>query len=523
MNCKDVLERIDEYLDGSMPSSAAGLLEKHATACASCRPHIAELSSLRQRLRELSTVTPPEATLERLLSKAVSSPVAQGAALQPASPPRPATMTAAQSYSILCVDDEPQIVKGLARQLGRHYRVLTATSGADALRILERNDALALVISDMRMARMDGAQFLARARRLAPEATRLLLTGHADAEAAARAVNEGGIHRLLMKPCKPDVLKAAVDQGVEQYRAARLTRDALLRQLEATLDSPDVWHKPADQQGLEGKGPSLMDEGQLIAELPEAIHRDALELRYQPIVDVRRCELIAFEALPAWNHPDFGLLPPVRLLPLAAESACLLDFDTWVLQRACREAGQLRQYGARVAINLSAQTLERRGFTSHLKQALLSNGLAPHEMELQLPDSVFRQDAAAVAPLLQELRSRGYRIALDDPGACFASLSAWERLPVDTLKIACSRVGDDPGRASVIAPALSLGKGLGLDVVAAAVDSRIALGSMLDCGAAILQGAALAAPLAISAIAAWFDAFQSGIASETTSPIAAGC
>src|SRR6185436_19833430 len=94
---------------------------------------------------------------------------------------------------VLCVDDEPNVLEGLALNLRRRYDVLTATSGAAGLQILERERATAVVVSDMRMPNMDGAAFLAKARAALPEAVRLLLTGEADLNSAISAVNDGQI------------------------------------------------------------------------------------------------------------------------------------------------------------------------------------------------------------------------------------------------------------------------------------------------------------------------------------------
>jgi CheY-like chemotaxis protein len=126
--------------------------------------------------------------------------------------------------SILCVDDEPNVVSGLAMQLRRDYEVVGASSGAEGLaRLRERaggpeERAFAAVVSDMRMPEMDGARFLAEARVVAPDATRILLTGYSEFEAAIRAVNEGGLFRFLLKPCPPDELRVALRDAVEQHR-----------------------------------------------------------------------------------------------------------------------------------------------------------------------------------------------------------------------------------------------------------------------------------------------------------------
>ena len=130
---------------------------------------------------------------------------------------------------ILCVDDEVRVTEGLAMLLRREFDVHIATSGEQALQKLREVRGLAVVISDMRMPNMDGARFLQEMVKRCPDATRILLTGHAELEAAKRAVNEGQIFRFLTKPCPPDELRAAIEAGVAQNRLVTAER-AVLRE-----------------------------------------------------------------------------------------------------------------------------------------------------------------------------------------------------------------------------------------------------------------------------------------------------
>lgn len=136
-------------------------------------------------------------------------------------------MSTEKTARILCVDDEPQILSGLEIHLRRFCNTVTATSAAEGLDILQSASPFAVVISDMRMPGMDGAAFLAKVRDCAPDSTRLLLTGFADVDAAAAAVNEGGIFRFLTKPCAPATLRTAVEAAIKQYRLVIAERELL--------------------------------------------------------------------------------------------------------------------------------------------------------------------------------------------------------------------------------------------------------------------------------------------------------
>lgn len=131
--------------------------------------------------------------------------------------------------TILCVDDDEDVLEGLALSLFKTHTVLTANSGARGLAILAQHPETSVVISDMRMPEMNGAEFLAQVRSRMPDSSRILLTGYADVENAASAVNEGEIFRFLTKPCPADKLQKAVGAGVQHHQ--QLTAEHELLQI----------------------------------------------------------------------------------------------------------------------------------------------------------------------------------------------------------------------------------------------------------------------------------------------------
>ena len=135
------------------------------------------------------------------------------------------------SEQVLFVDDEQNVLGAIQRTLHKHVEVRTASSGGEALQLLERSGPFALVVSDMRMPAMNGAQFLAQVREKHPDTVRMILSGQADLQATIAAVNEGHIYRFLSKPCAAPQLLAAVNDGITQHRL--LTAEKVL--LEQTL------------------------------------------------------------------------------------------------------------------------------------------------------------------------------------------------------------------------------------------------------------------------------------------------
>ncbi|MGA7341919.1 MAG: HD domain-containing phosphohydrolase, partial [Terracidiphilus sp.] len=136
---------------------------------------------------------------------------------------------------ILFVDDEPAVLEGYRRLLGRELEVDTAVGGASGLAVIAERGPYAVVISDMRMPQMDGAQFLAKVRDMAPVTVRMALTGYVDIETAMHAVNEGNIFRFLTKPCSKENLLKAAEAALGQYRLINAEKELLEQTLRQSV------------------------------------------------------------------------------------------------------------------------------------------------------------------------------------------------------------------------------------------------------------------------------------------------
>jgi response regulator RpfG family c-di-GMP phosphodiesterase len=136
---------------------------------------------------------------------------------------------------VLCVDDEPNILEGLRLNLDRVFDLHTAGSGAQALALLEKEEPFAVVVSDMRMPEMDGAEFLSRVRERFRDTVRILLTGYADVGSAISAVNNGQVFRFLTKPCPPAQVLLALREAAAQYRLMETERVLLDKTLHGTI------------------------------------------------------------------------------------------------------------------------------------------------------------------------------------------------------------------------------------------------------------------------------------------------
>ncbi len=139
------------------------------------------------------------------------------------------------SRRVLCVDDDPNILRAYSRTLRNKFELDTAASGEEALRILAERGPYAVVVSDMRMPGMDGVELLRRVRETVPDTVRMMLTGNADQQTAIDAVNEGHIFRFITKPCPPEVFARMIEAGLEQYRLVTAERELLSKTLAGSI------------------------------------------------------------------------------------------------------------------------------------------------------------------------------------------------------------------------------------------------------------------------------------------------
>lgn len=136
---------------------------------------------------------------------------------------------------ILCVDDDRNILEGYRRTLRKDFNIFIAEGGVQALAEIAENGPFSVIVSDMRMPGMDGIQFLSRVKEIAPQSTRLMLTGNSDQQTAINAVSEGNIFRFLTKPCPPELLAQALNAGLEQYRLVTAEKQLLEQTLNNSL------------------------------------------------------------------------------------------------------------------------------------------------------------------------------------------------------------------------------------------------------------------------------------------------
>lgn len=216
------------------------------------------------------------------------------------------------------------------------------------------------------------------------------------------------------------------------------------------------------------------------AELRRALERNEFELHYQPVVGLRSGRIEGFEALVRWRHPERGMIPPLEFISLAEETGLIVPLGRWVLEEACRQAGEWRRTFPTdrprlMNVNISARQFQSRDLIHTVLGALHAAGLEPADLKLEITESIMMKDPEASLEAMKIFRSMNIHLVIDDFGTGYSSLGYLKRFPVDTLKVDKSFVdglGKDPESSAIVSAVISLARALGMRVTAEGIETR---------------------------------------------------
>ena len=237
--------------------------------------------------------------------------------------------------------------------------------------------------------------------------------------------------------------------------------------------------------------------------LRRALQENQFELYYQPQAEIQHLETIGMEALLRWHHPELGMIPPAKFIPIAEESGLIVPIGEWVLRAACRQISAWRAAGLpalKMAVNLSARQFREAKLLDTIKSILDECGLSAHAnaLELELTESMVMQNVEEHVVTLNKLHAMGVQISIDDFGTGYSSLSYLKRFPINTLKIDQSFVQgltQDAEDAAIATAIVMLGHSLKFKVIAEGVETAEQLALLRGMGCDEIQGYYLSRPL----------------------------
>lgn len=251
---------------------------------------------------------------------------------------------------------------------------------------------------------------------------------------------------------------------------------------------------------------AVQEKMTLTNSLHRALEGEELFLHYQPQVSATTHEIIGFEALLRWHHPERGFISPEVFIPLAEQSGLISSIGEWVLKTACAQNKAWQNQGyqpVRMGVNLSVEQFRSSNLERIIHTCLEDTGLEPRYLELEITEGIAMKTSSYVIRQLDQLKKLGVAISIDDFGTAFSSMSRLKDLPVDRIKIDRQfiwGIGANPRDEAVIAVMIHLARELGLEVTAEGVETAAQLAFLQAEGCDEIQGFYFSKPVSANAI-----------------------
>lgn len=299
--------------------------------------------------------------------------------------------------------------------------------------------------------------------------------------------------------------------GISFYPAHGRDFDELLQNAEAAMYAAKAAGKNGYRVFSEEMNADALDKLKLKAMLRLAIDKREFYLVYQPQFDLSTQRLIGVEALIRWNHPEEGVIPPGRFIPVAEESGMIGEIGEWVINEACRQGREWFDAGIGpfvVAVNVSTQQFVNGAILRTVKRVLERTGFPPQFLELEFTESGLLSDIRNSLTTIEAVRALGVKTSIDDFGTGYSSLSYLQQFKVERLKIDQSfirAIGANAEGMEIVRAIIQLGKTLRLSVIAEGVETELHLQTLKKLGCDEAQGYLFSRPLTVPDLMKFID------------------
>jgi diguanylate cyclase (GGDEF)-like protein len=282
--------------------------------------------------------------------------------------------------------------------------------------------------------------------------------------------------------------------GIAFYPHDASTTETLLAHADAAMYYAKQQGRNNFQYFVPRMNTATQEKVRLESDMHVALEQKQFELHYQPKVNTATGVMHGAEALLRWTHPEHGVIPPSKFIPIAEECGLIGALGAWVVREACRQARAWQLDGLpplRIAVNLSASQFRQGDIVSIIRDALDAVGLDARYLEVELTESVVMSDPEESIAILEKLSTMGVLVSIDDFGTGYSSMSYLRRFPIDKIKIDrgfISEAMSRPDDASIVRAIISLAHNLRLKVVAEGVESSEQLEFLKTLGCDQYQG-----------------------------------
>jgi len=246
---------------------------------------------------------------------------------------------------------------------------------------------------------------------------------------------------------------------------------------------------------------------ELEAALSDALKHKQFILCYQPIFSLVTSNLVGFEALVRWKHPQNGLIAPNKFIPIAEETGLIIPLSEWILTEACHQMKAWKEHFKnaallRMSINISGRQIKQSNCVEKIDEILAATGLSANNLKLEITESLLMENKESFGYFLRQMKQRGIQLSIDDFGTGYSSLSYLHRLPFDTVKIDgyfIANIAAEEDSINIVQAILTLAHQLNIDVIAEGIETEQQFRILQELGCEFGQGYFFARPLDVQA------------------------
>ncbi|MGB6299607.1 MAG: EAL domain-containing response regulator [Rivularia sp. (in: cyanobacteria)] len=387
---------------------------------------------------------------------------------------------------ILVIEDENSVRENILDLLeAENFETLGAANGKIGVD-LAVSQVPDLILCDLMMPKMDGYEVLKELNLQANTATIPFIF-------------------LTARTAKADV-RQGMNLGADDYLTKPFSRSELLNAIMSRLEKQieDIKYLSKSNQNSARFIPELqIIKSSLLKTLAQRKLQE-FQVHYQPIVDTSSGLILGAESLIRWQSSELGLISPAELIPLAESTGLIIPIGEWLIHSVCNQTKIWHNAGYKdfyATINISVNQLIQPDFVAKLLKSLAENNLAPSSLELEVTEKIIESDVNTAVNRMQELRSHGLKLSIDDFGTGNSSLIYLKQLPIDTLKIDhyfIHNIDKDRQKLAITKGIIEMAHNLNLQVVAEGVETKPELNIVRRLKCDKTQGYLLSHPLPVA-------------------------
>jgi diguanylate cyclase (GGDEF)-like protein/PAS domain S-box-containing protein len=370
-----------------------------------------------------------------------------------------------------------------------------------------------LLLKEVGLRLMDIAPDQANIARLGGDEFAVLLTGYTDVASIHTQAQ-----RLLQRIAQPyaigdQQITLTASVGVSVFPLDNANPDTLMRHADQAMCQAKQTGRNTLHQFDAQNDLNIQTQHSRVTRIAYALRSGEMRLFYQPKVNMRSGQIVGYEALMRWDHPERGIVSPGEFLPLIEQTDVIVEAGNWALHVAMAQLDAWVQLGHAwmLSVNIAARHFHRTDFVENMRQLLAQYPRVPsHLLELEILESAALQDVAHMREVMQACQALGVQFALDDFGTGFSSLSYLKQLPAETIKIDRTFVDGlltDADDRTLVSAIVGLSQAFSRSVIAEGVETAEQASKLLALGCDLGQGYGICKPMPLDHVQDWAEQY----------------